>query len=77
LRTVELRKSLYEGRAVDEAIKVYDPHASLGRKEEPEHWVVTVTAKSEARERTIAGELANYALGLTVRGRGAKASRGA
>jgi len=32
-------------------------------------WVVTVESSSDARVRRLAGEIANYALGLTIRGR--------
>lgn len=68
----ELRfhRTLYRGTAVDEAIKVYGPYATLEQLEEGDHWVVRVSGTSPARERRIARELANYALGLTVAAHG-------
>jgi hypothetical protein len=69
VRELLLHRDLYAGVAVDEAIKVYEPHATLERAEQPSHWVVRITGRSPERERRVAGELANYALGLTVKGR--------
>jgi hypothetical protein len=66
---LRLHRELYDGAAVDGALKVYAPHATFERVEQPSHWVVRITARSPERERRVAGELANYALGLTVRGR--------
>lgn len=48
---------------------VYASHATLEHAELPTHWVVRISARSPERERRIAGELGNYALGLTVKGR--------
>ena len=64
----ELRfhRDLYRGTAVDEAAKQFAAHVRLELVEEPEHWVVRVSAETPAREREAAGELANWALGLTV-----------
>ena len=69
---IELRfhHALYAGEAVDEAAKVFAPHAKLDLRDDGEHWIVAVTA-DPSRERRVAGELANYALGLTVK-RGAR-----
>lgn len=66
---VRMHRDVYRGAAVDEAVKVYAPHATLELSEDPLHWTVQVSAASPLRERRIAGELANYALGLTVKGR--------
>jgi hypothetical protein len=60
-------RTLYAGPSVDEAVKAYAGFAELALAEEPSAWVVRVTG---AREREVASELANYALGLTVRARG-------
>lgn len=70
---IELRfcREIYRGRSVDEAIKVFAPHADMVRSEGPEHWVVQVSAATPERERRVAGELGNYALGLTVKSGGA------
>jgi hypothetical protein len=66
---LRLRRDLYQGSAVDQALGVFAPHGTFERKEEPSHWVVEISARSPERERRIAGELGNYALGLTVKGR--------
>jgi hypothetical protein len=69
--TTELRlhRDLYEAAAVEAAVGVYAPHATIERADEPAAWVVRISAASPARERRVAGELGNYALGLTVKGR--------
>jgi hypothetical protein len=72
VKTVRFRRELYPGTALDEAIKLYEPFAKVARSEESSHWVVTLTAGTDARERSVAGELGNYALGLTVRARSEK-----
>lgn len=67
----ELRfhRDLYAVDAVDEAVGVYGRFASFEVVDEPAHRVVRVTASSEPRERRVCRELANYALGLTIKGR--------
>jgi hypothetical protein len=69
---IELRfhRELYDGKAIDEALKVYSSHATFEQAEEPAHWIVRVTGKDAARERRIAKELANYALGTTIKSGG-------
>jgi hypothetical protein len=69
---LRLHKSLYRGEAVDEAVKVYGPHGTFELVQEPQHWTVRVHAASPERERRVAGELGNYALGLTVKAREVK-----
>ena len=69
MRTVRLPKDVYPGEEVDAAIKVYEAYGTLGQEEDEGHWVVTVEASSPAREKRLEGELANYALGLTIRNR--------
>lgn len=66
---IELRfhREVYPGEAVDEALQVFARHGAFERAEEPSHWVVRVTARRPERERALAGELGNYALGLTLR----------
>jgi hypothetical protein len=65
---IELRfhRAIYRGTAVDEAAKQFAGRVALELAEEPEHWLVKVTAETPAREQAAAGELANWALGLTV-----------
>ncbi len=69
---VRFHREIYRGTSVDEAVKVFAPHATFEMVEDRDHWVVRVTGKSPARERRVAGELGNYALGLTIRARGAE-----
>jgi hypothetical protein len=75
VKTVRFHRDLYPGDVLDEALKVYEPFATIERREEPSHWVVSLTAEKEAREGRIAGELANYALGLTVKKRSQKVAK--
>ncbi len=68
---IELRfhRDLYRGESVDVAAKALAPYAtSIDRAEDPTHWVLRVSAASPERERRVAGEIANRALGVTVRG---------
>jgi len=68
----ELRfhRHVYRGTAVDEAVKSFGSFAEFDLVEEADYWVVRLTARDPARERKIAGELGNWALGLTVQKRG-------
>lgn len=70
MRELRFHRELYRGEAVDAAAKVYAPYARIELAEEPTHWLVRVSAKSPAREAQVARELANHALGATVRERG-------
>lgn len=70
---IELRfhQELYDGFAIDEAVKTYAQYASAELEKDAGSFVVKVTAKPEALaggidERTIGLELANFALGLTI-----------
>lgn len=63
---VRLHRSLYRAAAVDEAVQVYAPYATLEQVEDGDHRVVRVASTTHARERRVARELANYALGLTI-----------
>lgn len=64
----ELRfgKDIYDGRAVDAAVRQFARYARIETVEEAGHWVVRVTAATPARERTVAGELGNRALGASA-----------
>lgn len=70
MRELRFHRELYRGEAVDAAAKVYAPYASIELVEEPAYWVVRVSASSAARERKVARELANHALGATIRAAG-------
>lgn len=67
MREIRFHRELYPGTVLDTAIKTYEPWADMARSESETHWVVQISSRSPAAERRIAGELANYALGLTVR----------
>lgn len=67
MKVLRFHRELYPGEAVDAAIKTFEPWARITREESPTHWVVQLSAGSAGAERRIAGELSNYALGLTVR----------
>lgn len=64
----ELRfhRQLYEGTAVDAAAKVYQDYVHIDLVEEDSYWVVKISSDDSERERIVAGELGNYALGATV-----------
>ncbi len=70
MREVRFHRELYRGESVDEAVKVLAPYAKFSLIEEPEHWLVQIESTTAARERKIALELWNHALGLTMRARG-------
>jgi hypothetical protein len=63
---LRLHKDVYDGAVVDAAMKAYARYARLEAIEEPQHWVVRVNAATPARERTVAGELGNHALGASA-----------
>lgn len=66
---VRLHRGLYATSAIDEAVALYAPHASIERADEGEHVVLSITSDREGRAERVARELANYALGLTIQGR--------
>lgn len=65
---IELRfhREIYAGEAVDEAVKRFAGFGAFELVEEPSHWLVRFTAKTSARERQVAGEVGNYALGASA-----------
>ena len=69
MTVLQFDRSLYAGPSIDEAVKAFAGFAEFTLAEEPAAWVVNVTAGTPARERQVARELANSALGLTIRGR--------
>ena len=70
MRECRFHREIYDGKAVDAAVKVLERFGRFELAEEPEHWIVRITAKTPARERKLALELGNYALGLTRKGTG-------
>lgn len=69
MRTLRFPKSLYPGEHVDQALKVYERFGTLERAEDEAAWIVHIEAGSRAKARRLAGEIGNYALGLTVKNR--------
>ena len=69
MRELRLHRELYRGESIDEAVKVLAPFATFTLAEQPGYWVVQIEAATPARERRIALELGNHALGLTMRAR--------
>jgi hypothetical protein len=65
---IELRfhKELYAGNAVDQAVKTYAQFGTFELDEQPHGWIVKITGNDQEREQTLALELSNYALGLTI-----------
>jgi hypothetical protein len=72
MRALRFDKSIYVGEAVDEAVKRFDGYADFALADEDDAWVVTLTAKKPKLEKRIAGELSNFALGLTIKRRGGR-----
>lgn len=70
MRELRFHREIYQGEQVDAALKLYERFGRLEQAEEGEHFVVRIEAKTSGRERRLAGELMNYALGLTLRARG-------
>lgn len=60
---------LYDGKAVDAAVKVYEAYGSFQLEESPDAWTVRVTAHEGIDEQQLADELGNYALGTTIEAR--------
>ena len=65
---VELRLhlELYSREAIDEAVQTFSPYGQIDALDEPPYRVLRVSAPSPERERGIAGELGNYALGTAL-----------
>ncbi len=68
----ELRfhRDLYRQAAVDKAVEALASYATFSRADEATHFVVKIEAATPVRERRVAGEVSNFALGLTVNQRG-------
>jgi hypothetical protein len=75
---IELRfeEALYDGFAIDEAAKAFEPFASIERERRDGAFILRVTLSDGAAadghaEADVASELANHALGKTIERRGA------
>jgi hypothetical protein len=60
---------LYDGNAVDAAVRVYEGFGTFELEKTPEAFIVRIRANSGIDERRLADELANYALGTTIESR--------
>lgn len=60
---------LYDGNAVDAAVKVYEAFGSFQLEKSSEGWIVRIEANQGIDEQRLANELGNYALGTTIEGR--------
>ena len=60
-------RDLYPTTSVDGAVKVFERFARFELVDDGDYRVVRITAKRPERERKVALELGNYALGLTRR----------
>lgn len=68
MHELRFHRAIYRGEAVDAAAKLYAPYARIELAQEPDHWVVRIAASTPARALRVARELANHALGATIRG---------
>jgi hypothetical protein len=74
---IELRfdDTLYDGFAIDEVAKAFEPYAVIARERPEGAFVLKISAKpgddaDAPSEEDIAAELANHALGKTIEKRG-------
>jgi hypothetical protein len=63
---LRLHQAVYAGTAIDAALQRFAALATFERSIDGDYFVVTAQLDDAARARKIAGELANFALGLTV-----------
>lgn len=66
---LRLHRELYSGEAIDAAVEAFAGLARFELREEGEHWLVVIAECDGERDREIAGEFSNYALGLTIEAR--------
>ena len=66
MRELRFSQSVYSGRSIDEALGHFERFGQFERDSADGYWIVRVTGRDAQRTRRLAGELANYALGLTV-----------
>jgi hypothetical protein len=64
--TLRLHRELYAGTAIDAALQRFAALARFEREIDGDYFVVRAEIDDPARARQIAGELGNFALGLTV-----------
>ncbi len=68
--TLRFHRELYNGKTVDAAVVQLAEFATFDLVEESSYWVVKIETEDEDDARAVAGELGNFALGLTIQKRG-------
>ena len=68
--TLRFHRQLYDGKAVDSAVKQFEGFGTFALSEEPDYWVVAIGGAAGEELAELAGELGNFALGLTIQQRG-------
>lgn len=63
---------LYDGKAVDAAVRVYEAFGTFELEKAEEIFVVRISASAGVDEERLANEFANYALGTTIETRKAQ-----
>ena len=64
---VRFHEELYDGFAIDEAVKLYEPYAAFTLAREAGGYVVKIEGREDGPEASlIAAELMNFALGKTI-----------
>lgn len=67
---VRLHRELYRKEAVESAAKTFEPYAAIERADDDTHYVLRLTSgRKPERLPKIARELANWALGTTIKSR--------
>lgn len=73
---LRLDLGLYDAGAIAKAVELYAPHAQIERGDEESHAILRIDSPRPGRATKVARELGNYALGLTIQGRGGVAQAG-
>lgn len=60
---------LYDGNAVDAAVRVYEGFGTFELEKAENAFIVRISANEGVDERLLANEFANYALGTTIESR--------
>jgi len=66
MSALKFHKTLYEGLAVDAAMKRFARFANFETDDDARYWVVRVRAHRPEQQLRVERELANFALGLTI-----------
>lgn len=66
---LSFRHDLYDAPAVEEAVKIYGAYGKVESERGADAWRIRVSAGPDQEgvdDRTLAAELSNYALGMTI-----------